>query len=254
MAFSDYFCPSCNFNRCFFDCEKRAKVLAESTSKYAHLIAHQLLTPLSVIRWSAELMEKKENLTQDEKEILANIHENDLHMITTISDILTIVDVKNQHIKTENESVDIIDLIHIVIKNFTTIAQKKNLNITFNNETKKSVLNLHYDREKLKRILSGLVENSISYNDKKGDIVLTLSSENQCVVFSVQDNGIGIPRKEWPNIPNKLFRGSNAGAYQQHGLGLTLFMIQQLVEICGGKLWFESEENKGSTFFIRILM
>jgi|GEM_PF-6324252 len=232
---------------------KKSKELAESTSKYAHMVAHQLLTPLSVIRWSAELLVKKENLTPEEKEFIHNIHDNDLGMIKTIGDVLTIADVKNQSLTTGTTQINMEEIINKVVKDFDEAAKKKNLQIVFNNQTKDLVVKKEYNREKLQRILSGVVENAIAYNDKKGDVVLTLSAENQYVIFSVQDTGIGIPEKDQTNIAKRFFRASNAVGYQQHGLGLTLFMIQELLEMCGGKLSFESKEHDGSTFTVKIL-
>jgi len=231
---------------------KKAKDSSEAIAQSAPLVAHQLLSPLSIIRWSTELLNKKENLTPDEKELITNIHENDLDLIKTINDVATVADIHKKPLIEKSSKTDIIALIHDIVKEHEVIAETKKLHISFNNQTKNDLLEIPYNKERLKRVVSGLLENAIFYNEKPGDIILALSSDNKFLTLSVQDTGIGIPEKDKPNITNKFFRGSNAGTFKQHSLGLTLYMIKELLKIAGGKLWFDSQEKTGSTFSVKL--
>jgi two-component system sensor histidine kinase VicK len=99
-----------------------------------------------------------------------------------------------------------------------------------------------------------LLSNSINYTNDDGSIEVTwrLKEGRKEVVYSVHDNGIGIPENQKARIFSKFFRGENARTQVPDGSGLGLALVKNLVESWGGQIWFESEQNKGSTFSFTI--
>jgi len=94
--------------------------------------------------------------------------------------------------------------------------------------------------------------NASKYNSEGGSIVLQISKETNEILFRVSDNGWGIPKHQQDKIFTKFFRGDNVVMRQTVGSGLGLYIVKQIVEMSGGRVWFESEENKGTTFYFTL--
>jgi signal transduction histidine kinase len=108
------------------------------------------------------------------------------------------------------------------------------------------------DPEKISLVIENLLDNAIRYNLVGGTITISLDLKNDEIEFSIEDSGIGIPESEKSNIFQKFFRASNALKKETEGSGLGLFVAKNIVEAHGGKIWFESEEGKGTTFHFTI--
>ena len=107
------------------------------------------------------------------------------------------------------------------------------------------------DKEKIKISIENLVENAINYTPKNGTVTLALSKDtNNNILISVKDTGIGIPKDQQERIFTKFFRSGNALRVQTEGSGMGLFVSKNIVESHKGKIWFESAEGQGTTFFI----
>ena len=111
------------------------------------------------------------------------------------------------------------------------------------------------DTRYLNMVIQNLISNAIKYTPQKGSITISigLEKDKKNILFKVIDTGIGIPEKEQGKIFNKLFRAKNVldGNYIS-GTGLGLYIVKSIVENSGGKVWFESVENVGTTFFVRL--
>lgn len=110
------------------------------------------------------------------------------------------------------------------------------------------------DTQRLEQVLINLIDNSIKYSPQGGPIIISIREEPtvQMARISVQDTGIGIPKDQQTLIFGRFTRAKNALALKIGGTGLGLYLCHELVERQGGRLWFESEEGRGSTFFITL--
>jgi len=99
-------------------------------------------------------------------------------------------------------------------------------------------------------IIENLLNNSIKYTPPGGKIDISLTNKNESILFKISDTGIGIPVDDQPKIFTKLFRGGNVKLSQQGGLGLGLYLVRLVIDLKGGKIWFESTEGVGTTFFV----
>jgi len=106
-------------------------------------------------------------------------------------------------------------------------------------------------RKQIRIVLQNLLTNSVNYTPESGKIKLSVKKSKKEILLTVSDNGYGIPKKDQDKIFTKMFRADNVKIRDTSGTGLGLYIVKSIIEqTAGGKIWFESEENKGTTFFI----
>jgi PAS domain S-box-containing protein len=214
----------------------------ESLNEYAQIVSHDLKSPLrsmhTLITWIKG--EEKNILTNQTKEYIALIEEKVEKMDYLIDGILTYSKIdsfeKTDELIDLNEIIDnIIQIIHIP-KNFkVSIAHKLPI--------KKA------NRFRMQQLFQNLISNAILHNDKKEGIVVIDYSENEeAYIFSVQDNGPGIPEK----YQSKIFQLFESYSSNNKSTGIGLTIVKKIVEKYNGKIWIESESGIGTTFFIQL--
>ncbi len=132
----------------------------------------------------------------------------------------------------------------------SSLLAKKKLKLEFKKHPEK--MDILADRTLLRNIIQSLISNSIEYTKENGEIEISLEEKDTNFLFSVKDNGIGIPKEAWPTIFDKFIRAENAKTLKPSGSGLGLFLTKEAVDIIGGKIWLESEVNKGTTFYVEL--
>ena len=108
------------------------------------------------------------------------------------------------------------------------------------------------DIEKISLAIQNLLDNAIRYNTIGGEIELALKKKDSEIEFSIRDTGIGIPKNQQQRIFTKFFRAPNALKLETEGSGLGLFIAKNIIEAHGGRIWFESEEGSGTTFYFTL--
>jgi two-component system sensor histidine kinase VicK len=108
------------------------------------------------------------------------------------------------------------------------------------------------DRVKIRRVINNLLNNAIKYTPRGGSVRVIVKKEDHQLVCSFTDTGVGIPVDEQEQLFQRFFRGSNVSKIQPDGTGLGLYIAKALVEAHHGKIWFESEEGKGTTFYFSL--
>ena len=172
-------------------------------------------------------------------------------MITLVNDMLDADRIQSGKLKHDLNPVDLINLLDNVLFEISPEAYKKNISIQFKDKLDK-LPQVMIDSEKMRAVFQNLLENAIKYTPKGGSVKLGLKEENNELLVSISDNGIGIPKEEQKNVFNRFFRAKNAIKAETDGSGLGLFICKGIVEQHGGKIWFESEENKGTSFYFTI--
>jgi signal transduction histidine kinase len=104
------------------------------------------------------------------------------------------------------------------------------------------------DEEKIRLAVQNLIENAIHYTPQGGRVTASVSHDTKEVMLQVQDTGMGIPENQKARVFEKFFRASNAKTVDTEGSGLGLYLVNNIIQAHGGKVWFTSEEGKGSTF------
>jgi signal transduction histidine kinase len=146
----------------------------------------------------------------------------------------------------KKERVDMAETVSEVVDILLPLVKAKKMNIVVKKKNK--ILMALSDQEKIKLVIENLISNSIKYTKNRGKIEISLSKNSGFVVFSIRDNGVGIPKSQQNQIFSKFFRSDNIVKYQTEGTGLGLYIAKSIVEQSGGKVWFQSREDVGSVF------
>lgn len=230
---------------------KKLKEIVEFKSDLISMMAHQLRTSLSASKWVLKMFVDGDlgQVTEEQKVFLKKTYENNEKMISLVSEMIDINKEDNTEIIYTFVQKDINEIIEDVANDFTGEAKERK--VTINYTTGAPVL-IKCDVDKIRTAVQGLIENAIKYNKENGGVFIKVEKKEREVILSVRDTGIGISEKEKESIFDKFFRAINAKKKENIGSGLGLFAVKRIVERHDGKIWFESREGEGSTFYISL--
>lgn len=230
----------------------REKLVERLKTEFVSLSAHQLRTPLSAIKWILRMLLDGDlgPLMDEQKEFLEKAFYSNERMIHLINDLLNITRIEEGRFLFTFKPVDIVKLTEEIVESFQDEIKRKKIIFEFKKPLNK-ILQVEGDNEKIKLAIENLIDNAITYTPENGKVTITLEG-NQEILFSIKDSGIGIPEEQKERIFNKFFRAKNALKMETEGSGLGLYITKNIIEAHGGKIWFESKENQGSTFYFTL--
>ncbi len=231
----------------------KLRELDEAKSNFISIVAHQLRTPLSSIKWTLNMIleDTLGSLTTEQRSFLMKCYESNERLIVLINDMLSADRVESGKLKYSMVPTSIFNLIDNILFEMTPMISKKKLKLTFENRTD-DIPHVLIDTEKMRAALQNLLENSVKYTPEGGALTIGFKHIESFVEVWVRDTGIGIPQEEQDRIFTRLFRARNAIKVETGGSGLGLFITKGIVEKHGGKIWFESKVGEGSTFSFSI--
>lgn len=218
--------------------------LTESVS----IVSHNLKTPLSAIKGYLEVLLSEDlgNLNERQEEYLKDMLENTKQMITLVKDILDVARIEAHQMIISPKPTDLAELAEETVKEFSTLAKAKNCELSLEVLDKPPLINV--DPIKIKQVMDNIVSNALFYNKRKGEVEVLLFKRGKRAVFCCKDTGIGIEEREKNKIFTKFFRSRRAIPLITSGSGLGLFISKAMIEKMGGRIWFKSEKDKGTTF------
>jgi len=137
-----------------------------------------------------------------------------------------------------------------IINGSLRFAQANNIELKL--EASETLPNVFTDPDKITMVIQNLIDNAIKYTKGKGEVKTTMEATDGLVKVAIKDTGVGIPRSQQKHIFQKFFRSDNIMKHQTVGTGLGLFIARSVIEESKGKIWFESEEGKGTTFYLTL--
>jgi signal transduction histidine kinase/uncharacterized protein YigA (DUF484 family) len=242
--------------------EVKAANLAKS--KFVSFVAHELKNPMSSIKGYTELVANgmAGPVSPMQASFLSTVVQNVDRMNTLVSDLNDLTKIQVGNLRLEYKQVDVRNCIEDVTRSLKRQVEEKEHQLTL--ELPENLPPVWADPGRVGQIMTNLLSNAIKYTRPKGEILLRCEINHsegggaannsdaaslEMVHIYVQDNGIGIPVEEQEKIFQQYFR-SEAAKEAAPGTGLGLNITRSLVELQGGRIWFESEFNKGSTFHI----
>lgn len=218
-------------------------------SEIISIVAHQLRTPLSAVKWTLKILldEDMGKIVPAQKDLLTKGFESNERMITLINDMLEVDRLESGKLKYNFVPVQFEELVEDMIRSLLPLATEKNIRVEFN-APEKPLQKIKIDPDKMREVLQNLIDNAIKYTKEGSVVSVAVAMDGNDLHFSVKDSGIGIPDSEKNQIFSRFFRAANAIHTQTSGSGLGLFIAQSVVKRHGGKIWFESTLNVGTTF------
>jgi PAS domain S-box-containing protein len=227
----------------------KEKQIDRAKTEFVSLASHQLRTPLTAIKWNAEIV-LEEELSADVKSYIDQIYQSNERMIELVNGLLNVSRIDMGTFAIEPEKIDPIVIFDSVLGELEPLIVSKKLKITKTYKTVDAFLNT--DKKLLRIVVQNLLSNAVKYTDEKGKVEVSVKKTKTNFEFIVQDSGMGIPKNQQGKIFSKLFRAENAVASVADGTGLGLYVTKAVVEQLGGKITFKSTENKGTTFFFNL--
>ena len=226
---------------------KELKLRSQEKDRILRTVAHDLRNPLGGIAALTNAMEE-DDYTDDQKDMINLIKETSQNSLELINEILEVTN--NEPEKVNKELVEINGLLNLSVELLRFKAAEKNQKIKL--DLLASPKEIAISREKIWRVMSNLISNAIKFSPAGGIIYVKIAEFDDEVKISVKDDGIGIP----DNIKNKVFNmfteAKRPGTAGEKSFGLGLSISRQIIENHNGKIWFESEINKGTTFFVTL--
>jgi signal transduction histidine kinase len=228
------------------------RLLDLAKDEFVSIASHQLRTPLTALKgFTGMLLDGDAGpINEKQQEYLREIRNANNRMIALITALLNVSRVDLGAFSVDPELVNFEKVSQSVLKELEMKIGEKNLRVETNFE--KGLPLLSVDPKIIRMIFQNLLSNAVKYTPPEGRITLTIKKDGSTIRISVADTGYGIPESAQSKIFGKLFRADNARTKDPEGTGLGLYIIKATIERTGGKIWFESKENKGSTFYVSI--
>lgn len=217
-------------------------------SEFLANMSHELRTPLNAIIGFAEVLRDKiaGDLNEEQTDFVNDIHSSGSHLLQMINDILDLSKIEAGKMELQYGVFPVpaaIEEVYTIIKG---LASKKHL------ELKTVILtdmkSIEADRVKFKQVLYNLLSNAIKFTPENGKIVLEAGVMEDMLQVSVSDTGIGMKSDDQQKVFKEFWQADSSFARKYEGTGLGLALTKRIVEMHGGKIWFESEYGKGSIF------
>jgi signal transduction histidine kinase len=231
----------------------RLKELDRLKSDFVANVSHELRTPLTAIKGAVDLILREVTGPLTEKQIhyLTRVKSNTQQLAGMINDVLDLAKIEEGKIELQAAHVSVGGLVHEVVETLKPIAAEKSIELDITGLAPS--LLVWADRDKVNQVLMNLIGNAIKFTPPHGWVmVASARGDTNWVRVSVSDNGPGIPRNEREKIFEKFYQVRTNGTPKSKGTGLGLAIAKTLVELHGGKIWADSETNRGSTFYFTL--
>jgi PAS domain S-box-containing protein len=240
----------------------KEKEIDRAKTEFVSLASHQLRTPLSSINWYTEMLLAGDagEVNEEQKKYLQEVSEGSQRMVSLVNSLLNVSRLDLGTFIIEPEEINLEETSKSVIKELMPQILMKKLKVEeFYGE---NLPKFSADKKLLRIIFQNLLSNSVKYTPaessvkiellrmQKGEMFGGIEVKEDSISIKVSDSGIGIPDNQKNKIFSKLFRADNARESETEGTGLGLYIVKSIVDKSGGMIWFESEENKGTTFYI----
>ncbi|NTW22570.1 PAS domain S-box protein [Candidatus Falkowbacteria bacterium] len=228
----------------------RLKEIDRAKTEFVSLASHQLRTPIASISLSAELLLREigGKLEPKQRQYIEEMFQQAKQMSELVDTLLNVSRIELGTFFGEKTEFDLIDRIKKIASPLVKQANKKNIKLQERYFAER--LDVDFDNSALAMIVENLLSNAVYYTPEKGLITVAVNMKDDELVISVSDTGRGIATADQAKVFSKFFRSDSAQQNRRKGTGLGLYIVKSLVEKTNGRIWFDSVEGLGSTFYV----
>lgn len=239
------------------DEQRRAE---KQSAEFISTASHEMRTPVAAIEGYLALAMNDKVCKIDEKarSYLDKAHASTDHLGKLFQDLLTSAKAEDGRLSSHPKPVNMSEYVESLVDDLRFSAEKKGLTLELihgaHSEGGQTISPLYYvmvDPDRIREVITNLFDNAVKYTET-GGISIGITGDQNIVQFYIRDTGPGIPKEDVPHLFQKFYRVDNSATRTIGGTGLGLFICQKIVELYKGKIWVESEVNKGSTFYINL--
>lgn len=235
-------------------------------AEFISTASHEMRTPVAAIEGYLSLALNSNVSTIDSRarDYLEKAHSSTQHLGKLFQDLLTSAKAEDGRLTSHPVVIEMGEYLQRLVEDLKFAAQKKDLATEFvvgantfidaSSDNGKMVKPLYYtvaDPDRLREVVTNLFDNAVKYTPQ-GKVSIGLTGNNQVVQFYVKDTGQGIPAEDIPHLFQKFYRVDNSATRTIGGTGLGLFISRKIIELYHGRIWAESEQGQGTTFFINL--
>ncbi|MGO2082924.1 cell wall metabolism sensor histidine kinase WalK [Vagococcus sp.] len=225
----------------------------EERRQFVSNVSHELRTPLTSLRSYLEAL--ADGAWKDPEvapEFLKVTQEETNRMIRMINDLLQLSRMDSNKVELKKELVNLNELFDYVLNRFDMVVKDSDKNYTIKREYTRRTIWVEIDTDRMVQVLDNILNNAIKYSPSGGTITCRLLETHKNVILSITDEGLGIPKQNLGRVFDRFYRVDRARSRAMGGSGLGLAISKESIQAHGGSIWVESEEGKGSTFFITL--
>ncbi len=222
------------------------KNLNRLKDNFVHTVSHDLRSPLTAVLGYAELLERVGTINDHQREFIRRIHSSVRDITSLINDLLDLGKIE-AGFDASRETIQLGGILRYTLTNIEVLSQKKNQTIDI--DIASDLPPVRGNPVRLRQMFDNLIGNAIKYTPEGKKICIELQREDSQIIFKIADQGQGIPQDDLPHIFEKFYRARNISS-SASGTGLGLAIVKTIVESHNGRIWAESKEGEGSTFFV----
>ncbi|HZJ34583.1 MAG TPA: ATP-binding protein [Candidatus Angelobacter sp.] len=226
--------------------------LDKAKDEFVSMASHQLRTPLTSVKGYISMVIEGDagKISDPQKKLLDEAFNSSERMVHLINDFLNVSRIQNGKFIIDKHPTDLSKVIGQEIDSLKPSALSRNLKFVYN--PPKDFPMIEIDEGKVRQVVINFADNALYYSHENTTINISLSIENNKALFTVKDNGIGVPTDEQEQLFSKFYRASNARKQRPDGTGVGLYLAKKIIDAHEGEIVFESVEGKGSTFGFRL--
>jgi two-component system phosphate regulon sensor histidine kinase PhoR len=214
-------------------------------------VSHELRTPLSIFRGNLETLLEEEDLSPEEsRHIFTTMKRHSDRLNRLVEDLLALARLEAKETKLQIAPIDLGAFFHHVANDWTKRFAQKNLSIEM--QLQKNLPSFAADEFRLEQIMHNLLDNAVNYSPPGGRIRMSAEGRDQHIVFSVSDEGAGIPPQDLPRIFERFYRADKARSRELGSTGLGLSIVKHIVQLHRGDVSAESAPGKGTTIHVSL--
>ncbi len=221
-------------------------------NEFLGMVSHDLKNPVYNIQMLAKVLKEDKGINEeDREEFLGDILFSTKKMLSLIQNLLDINKIEQGNYTPELKSINLVPIAERVVEDYKERANEKNINIYFNNNLSRGLV--YADESALEQVFDNLISNAVKYSGHNESVFVSVSNGNDnSIQVEVKDHGPGLKDDEKEKVFGKFVKLSNkpTGGESSNGLGLSI--TKRYVEKMNGKIWLETEEGKGTSFFVSL--